>query len=241
MIRTMTDHDYPENEGQPINTPEDDQSAEEHQKDENARQAANKAAQEAARAALNDAAGDPPMAEGSDPAGAGADGGAEAAKLKDQLLRLAAELENTRRRGEREKRDAGQYAIASFARDLIGVADNFERALSAAGITGDDVPEGHSDAFNSLVAGIQLTEKELQTILQRHGVTKLEPAGERFDPNLHQAVAQVPSADIPKGHVVDIAQPGYSIGERVLRAAMVTVSAGGAAGNAPGGQVDEEA
>ena len=233
----MTDHDYPENEGQPINTPEDDQSAEEHQKDENARQAANKAAQEAARAALNDAAGDPPMAEGSDQAGAGAD----AAKLKDQLLRLAAELENTRRRGEREKRDAGQYAIASFARDLIGVADNFERALSAAGITGDDVPEGHSDAFNSLVAGIQLTEKELQTILQRHGVTKLEPAGERFDPNLHQAVAQVPSADIPKGHVVDIAQPGYSIGERVLRAAMVTVSAGGAAGNAPGGQVDEEA
>lgn len=232
----MSDHDYPENEGQPINTPNDeDQDDAAYQKDEDARQAANKAAQEAARAALGEA-GDPPAAEGE----ASADS-ADVAKLKDQLLRLAAELENTRRRGEREKREAGQYAIASFARDLIGVADNFERALRAAGVTGENVPEGHSEAFNGLVGGIQMTEKELLTTLQRHGVTKLEPAGEKFDPNLHQAVAQVPSADIPKGHVVDIAQPGYTIGERVLRAAMVTVSAGGAAGGAPGGQVDEEA
>ncbi len=178
----------------------------------------------------------------------------DAAKLKDQLMRLAAELENTRRRGEREKRDAGQYAIATFARDLISVADNFERALRAAGVSGDQIPEGHSDAFNGLVAGIQMTEKELLTTLQRHGVQKIEPAGEKFDPNLHQAVANVPSADIEKGAVVDVAQPGFTIGDRVLRAAMVTVSSGTPAGQpadggaegggetpAPGSTIDEEA
>ena len=152
----------------------------------------------------------------------------EIAELKDRFLRLAAELENTRRRAEREKADAGRYAIAGFARDLLGVSDNFERALRAAGVSGDDIPEGHSDAFNGLVAGIQMTEKELLTVLERHGVQRITPAGEKFDPNLHQAVAQVPSADIPSGHVVDVAQPGFTIGERVLRAAMVTVSSGAA-------------
>lgn len=152
----------------------------------------------------------------------------EIAELKDRFLRLAAELENTRRRAEREKADAGRYAIAGFARDLLGVSDNFERALRAAGVSGDDIPEGHSDAFNGLVAGIQMTEKELLTVLERHGVQRISPAGEKFDPNLHQAVAQVPSADIPPGHVVDVAQPGFTIGERVLRAAMVTVSSGAA-------------
>ncbi len=171
--------------------------------------------------------------------------GEDAAKLRDQLMRLAAELENTRRRGEREKRESGQYAIANFARDLISVADNFERALRAAGVSGDQIPEGHSDAFNGLVAGIQMTEKELLTTLQRHGVQKIEPAGEKFDPNLHQAVANVPSADIEKGSVVDVAQPGFTIGDRVLRAAMVTVSSGASAGggaepSAPGSAVDEE-
>jgi len=152
----------------------------------------------------------------------------EIAELKDRFLRLAAELENTRRRAEREKADAGRYAIAGFARDLLGVSDNFERALRAAGVSGDDIPEGHSDAFNGLVAGIQMTEKELLSVLERHGVQRITPAGEKFDPNLHQAVAQVPSADIPSGHVVDVAQPGFTIGERVLRAAMVTVSSGAA-------------
>lgn len=152
----------------------------------------------------------------------------EIAELKDRFLRLAAELENTRRRAEREKADAGRYAIAGFARDLLGVSDNFERALRAAGVSGDDVPEGHSDAFNGLVAGIQMTEKELLSVLERHGVQRITPAGEKFDPNIHQAVAQVPSADIPSGHVVDVAQPGFTIGERVLRAAMVTVSSGAA-------------
>ncbi len=174
-----------------------------------------------------------------------ASGGGDVAELNDRILRLAAELENTRRRAEKQRADAGRYAIAEFARDLLGVADNFERALAAAGVTGDAIPEGHSDAFNGLVSGIQMTEKELITILQRHGVEKISPAGEKFDPHFHQAVAQVPSNEIPPGHVVDVAQPGFTIGERVLRAAMVTVSSGAAAGGGddaePGAQVDTKA
>lgn len=204
----MNDPDYPANEGQNIADEDDGETP----------------SGEEPKAALDDA-GDPDAPT----VGAGPTED-EQAKLKDQLMRLAAELENTRRRGEREKREAGQYAIANFARDLIGVADNFERALRAAGVSGESIPAGHSEEFNSLVAGIQLTEKELLKILQRHGVTKLEPAGQRFDPNLHQAVANVPSADVEKGSVVDVAQPGFTIGERVLRAAMVTVSSGAPAG-----------
>lgn len=207
----MSENDYPANEGQDADLQPDDDAAEPEDR-----------------------------GEADEMAAPGAAGEEAVAKLNDQLLRLAAELENTRRRAEREKRDAGQYAIAAFARDLIGVADNFERALRASGVTGEDIPEGRSDAFKGLVDGIKMTEKELLTVLQRHGVNRIEPAGERFDPNLHQAVANIPSADIPKGHVVDVAQPGFTIGERVLRAAMVTVSSGGGAGE-PGEQVDEEA
>ena len=235
----MSDPDYPANEGQKVNPSE-------------AENGAGAAPKEPAAATP---AEDPPVAEKPEAqeeqvpldAGAPMAENEEAAKLKDQMMRLAADLENTRRRAEREKREAGQYAIANFARDLISVADNFERALRAAGVSGDDIPEGHSDAFNGLVAGIQMTEKELLTTLQRHGVTKLEPAGEKFDPNLHQAVANVPSAEIAKGCVVDVAQPGFTIGDRVLRAAMVTVSSGAPAAEADGetpasdSTVDEEA
>lgn len=192
--------DYPENEGQQNEAGD---------------------AEEPVELGGEDRAEDAPEIGGKSPA-------QEIAELKDRFLRLAAELENTRRRAEREKTDAGRYAIAGFARDLLGVSDNFERALRAAGVSGDDIPEGHSDAFNGLVAGIQMTEKELLSVLERHGVQRITPAGEKFDPNLHQAVAQVPSADIPSGHVVDVAQPGFTIGERVLRAAMVTVSSGAA-------------
>lgn len=230
----MTDPDYPANEGQSDKKPskEDPPFA--------------KAAPEPPAGDENEA---PQHGEPADAAPvAGEDQpvlGEDAAKLKDQLMRLAAELENTRRRSVREKREAGQYAIANFARDLISVADNFERALRAAGVSGDQIPEGHSETFNSLVAGIQLTEKELLTMLNRHGVQKLEPSGEKFDPNVHQAVANVPSANIEKGCVVDVAQPGFTIGERVLRAAMVTVSSGAPAGGGdasePGSTVDEEA
>jgi molecular chaperone GrpE len=175
----MSDPDYPANEGQKVNgDPENGEPPK-----------------------VDGAPEEPAASEGPAPAPEGTSGeqtAADVAKLNDQLLRLAAELENTRRRGAREKVDAGKYAIANFARDLIGVADNFERALRAAGVSGDQIPEGHSDAFNGLVAGIQMTEKELLTTLQRHGVQKIEPAGEKFDPNLHQAVANVPSRTFPK-------------------------------------------
>ncbi len=239
----MTDSDYPANQGQ---TGKDASNEEPPIANEGA------SATEQNNAAPTDEpqAGEAETAAGGDGEQDAAGGNAVSAdeqvvKLKDQLMRLAAELENTRRRSEREKRESGQYAIASFARDLISVADNFERALRAAGVSDDQLPEGHSETFNSLVAGIQLTEKELLTMLNRHGVQKLEPSGEKFDPNVHQAVANVPSAVIEKGCVVDVAQPGFTIGERVLRAAMVTVSSGAPAGggdaSAPGSTVDEEA
>jgi len=145
------------------------------------------------------------------------------AELNDRVLRLAAELENTRRRSEREKADAGRYAIANFARDLLGVTDNFERALHAAG--GDAAPTS-TEALSGIVAGLQMTEKELLAVMERHGIRRVFPKGEKFDPNLHQAVAQIPDGAVPVGHVIDVAQPGFTIGERVLRAAMVTVSSG---------------
>ena len=147
---------------------------------------------------------------------------AEIASLNDKILRLAAELENTRRRGEREKIDAGRYAIANFARDLLNVADNFERALEHA-------PSGEaaSDArVAGLIAGVEMTEKELIKTLQRHGVMRIDPVGEKFDPNLHQAVAQAPATGVLAGHVAQTAQTGFVLGERILRAAMVIVSTG---------------
>lgn len=153
---------------------------------------------------------------------------AEIDKLNDRVLRIAAELENTRRRAERDKVDAGRYAISNFARDLIGVADNFERALRAA-----DNGEAKDEVVAGLVDGLKMTEKELLAVLDRHGVRRVAAEREKFDPNLHQAVAQVPHAEIPAGHVVDVAQQGFTIGERVLRAAMVTVSSGAADGVGP--------
>ncbi len=150
------------------------------------------------------------------------------AVVKDRMLRLAAELENTRRRADREKQDAAKFGISNFARDMLTVADNFQRALDAA-------PDGDApkDVIESFINGIQLTEKEMMSALQRHGVIRLEPAGEKFDPNLHQAIAEVPGNGAPAGIVVDIVQPGFIIGERVLRPAMVTVSSGAEAKDAP--------
>ncbi len=165
----------------------------------------------------------------------------EVAQLNDRILRLAAELENTRRRAAREKADAGRYAIASFTRDLLGVADNFERALRAAG---DENQPATSEGASSLIAGLRMTEKELLNVFERNGVQRVFPGGEKFDPHLHQAVAQVPSDTVPTGHVVDVAQAGFMIGDRVLRAAMVTVSNGAAqssSGDGPGAHVDTEA
>jgi molecular chaperone GrpE len=147
---------------------------------------------------------------------------------KDQLLRLAAELENTRRRAERERAEAAKYGISGFARDLLSVADNFSRALE---LTPDDPSTMEPAAFEGLVNGMRMTEKELLAVFERNGVVRLYPKGEPFDPNQHQAIAQVPGTGEPKDAVVDVVAPGFMIGERVLRAAMVTVSTGAGVSN----------
>ncbi len=146
----------------------------------------------------------------------------ENAALKDRLMRTLADLENLRKRSEREVRDAGQYAIAKFAGDMVTVADNLRRALDAA-------PEGEAadPALTTLSEGVDMTERELLRVLERHGVRKLEPKGERFDPNFHQAMFEVPNDGVPAGMVVEVVQSGFAIGERVLRAALVGVSKGG--------------
>jgi molecular chaperone GrpE len=148
----------------------------------------------------------------------------EAAELKDKLLRTLAEMENLRRRTEREVADARVYGIANFARDVLTVADNMQRALQAL----DEELRGKADAsMKALLDGVELTERELLKALEKNGIRKIEPLGEKFDPNFHQAMYEVPDASVPSGHVVQIVQPGYTIGERVLRPALVGVSKGG--------------
>ncbi|MBE7182935.1 MAG: nucleotide exchange factor GrpE [Methylobacterium mesophilicum] len=146
--------------------------------------------------------------------------------LKDRALRAAAEMENLRRRTAREIQDARVYAVANFARDMLSVSDNLRRALDA-------VP-AHSNTtdaagLSALVEGVEMTERTMLSALERHGVKKLEPEGERFDPNFHQAMFEVPNADVAANTVVQVVQPGYRIGERVLRPAMVGVAKGGPA------------
>jgi molecular chaperone GrpE len=147
----------------------------------------------------------------------------ENAELKDRVLRTLAEMENLRRRTEREVADSRVYAIQSFARDLVGVADNIQRALDAVRDSGV-VLEGPAKA---LVDGVELTERELLKVLEKNGVRKFDPKGEKFDPNMHQAMFEVPDARVPSGSVVQVIQPGFAIGDRVLRPALVGVSKGG--------------
>jgi molecular chaperone GrpE len=154
----------------------------------------------------------------------------EAADLKDRLLRTLAEMENMRRRTDREVADARTYGVTNFARDILAVADNMERALKAL----DDEIRGKADAgVKALLDGVELTERELIKVMEKHGIRKIEPQGQKFDPNLHQAMLEIPDASVPSGTVVQIMQPGYTIGERVLRPAMVAVSKGGPKAQAP--------
>ncbi len=151
--------------------------------------------------------------------------GRENAELKDKLLRALAEMENLRRRTEREVADARMYGIASFARDVLGISDNMHRALDAA----RQELRGNADpGVKTLLEGIELIERELLKTLQKNGVVKFMPQAEKFDPNLHQAMYEVPDASVPAGHVVQVIQPGYMIGERMLRPALVAVAKGGA-------------
>ncbi len=145
---------------------------------------------------------------------------AEIETLKDAGLRALAEGENIRRRAEREKTDARLYAIDKFARDLLSVADNLSRAIT----TAPQAFKGDA-AFDSYVTGVEMTERELQGAFERHGLSRVGAKGDKFDPSVHQAVAQIPS-DVPAGEIAEIFAPGYVLGGRTLRAAMVAVSAG---------------
>ncbi|TNE37855.1 MAG: nucleotide exchange factor GrpE [Alphaproteobacteria bacterium] len=147
----------------------------------------------------------------------------ENAALKDRLLRAMAEAENIRRRAAREKQEASKFGISNFAKDLVDVADNLRRAMTS---IPEDAEEAQLEAVKNLLLGIRMTDKELHTVLERHSVTVVHPEGEKFNPNFHQAIAEIPSETHDKGHVVDVVQTGYLIGDRVLRPAMVTVSKG---------------
>jgi molecular chaperone GrpE len=147
-------------------------------------------------------------------------------ELKDRALRAAAEMENLRRRTARDVHDARTYAIAAFARDMLSVSDDLGRALSA--IPAEARAAGDA-GFKALIEGVEITERAMLVTMERHGVKKLDPQGEKFDPNFHQAMFEVPNPDVPAGTVIQVVQAGYSIGERVLRPAMVGVARGGPA------------
>lgn len=188
-----------------------------------------RAEEEAARTAENAEPGPAPAAAADAPGAAAQpaaepDAAALAADLKDKLLRTLAEMENLRRRTAREVADAELRGITAFARDMIGVADNMRRALDTV------TPEVRNDAdaaVKALIEGVELTERELLKALEKNKVRQFNPQREKFDPHLHQAIFEVPDASVPAGSVVQVVQPGYLLGERVLRPAMVGVSKGG--------------
>jgi molecular chaperone GrpE len=146
---------------------------------------------------------------------------AELAEYKDRLLRALAETENVRRRAQRERDDASKYSIAGFAKDLLSAADNLRRAL-------ESLPESEAkdERARSLVAGVAATERELLSVFERHGIKRIDPQGEPFDHNFHQAIFEAERPDQPSGSVVEVLQPGYVLHDRLLRPAMVGVAKG---------------
>ncbi|KAA0700028.1 nucleotide exchange factor GrpE [Neorhizobium sp. P12A] len=149
---------------------------------------------------------------------------AENADVRERFVRLAADMDNLRRRTEREVKDAKSYAVAGFARDMLTVSDNLRRAL-------DSIPaearETADAGLTTLIEGMEMTERSMLSALERHGVRKINPVGQKFDPNFHQAMFEMPNAEVPNNTVVQVVQDGYIIGERVLRPAMVGVAKGG--------------
>jgi len=157
---------------------------------------------------------------------------AEKADLTERLVRLAADMDNLRKRTERDVSDAHKYAVSKFAADMLVVGDNLRRALEA-------VPAERIEADEDLKAladGVEMTAREMQRLLEKNGIKKIAALGERFDPHLHQAMFEVPDASVPAGQVVQVMQEGYQIGDRVLRAALVGVSK---AAPAPAPEVSE--
>lgn len=150
---------------------------------------------------------------------------AQLGELRDKYLRAVAEAENMRKRAERDVAEARAYGIAAFARDMLAVADNLARALDAIDPQARASAEG---TLKALLDGVEITQKDLQKTLTRYGVRRLEPLGEKFDPNFHQAMFEMPDANVPAGTVVQVMQEGYAIGDRVLRPALVAVAKGSA-------------
>lgn len=148
---------------------------------------------------------------------------AEVGELKEKHLRALAEVENTRRRAERDRVDASQYAVTRFARDMLAVSDNLQRALA-------HLPqEARADApaaLKAVLEGVEATERQLAAALEQHGIRPIDTKDAKFDPHLHQAIAEVPADDRPPGSIVDVVQTGYVISDRLLRPAMVTVARG---------------
>jgi molecular chaperone GrpE len=149
----------------------------------------------------------------------------EAAESRDKMLRTLAEMENLRKRTMREVADARTYGIANFARDVLDIADNLQRALDAVPA---DTKAAADPGLKALIEGVELTERSLLNTLEKNGVKKFDPSGEKFDPNFQQAMYEVPDSSVPAGTVVQVVQAGYTIGEQVLRPALVAVSKGGA-------------
>ncbi|HWT30083.1 MAG TPA: nucleotide exchange factor GrpE [Propylenella sp.] len=148
---------------------------------------------------------------------------AEKADLTDRLLRLAADMDNLRRRTERDVTDARKYAVSKFAMDMLAVGDNLKRALEA--VPAEQRQSG-DEWVRALIEGVEVTAREMERLLEKHGITRIAAKGERFDPNRHQAMFEVPDASVPAGTIVEVMQEGYQIGDRVLRAALVGVAKG---------------
>lgn len=149
----------------------------------------------------------------------------EVADARDKMLRTLAEMENLRKRTQREVADARSYGITAFARDVLDIADNLQRALDAVPM---EAREAADAGLKALIEGVELTERSLHNTLEKNGVQKFDPIGEKFDPNLQQAMYEVPDSSVAPGTVVQVIQAGYMIGERILRPAMVAVAKGGA-------------
>jgi len=158
----------------------------------------------------------------------------EAAEMKDRLLRALADVENTRRRAKRDVEDARKYAASNFAKDLLNVSDNLRRALDT---VSEETREG-DDNVKNLVLGIEMVEKELLTAFERQGVSKVDPLGEPFDHNFHQAMYEKPDTEYPNGTVAEVMQAGYVMHDRLLRPAMVAVAKGGGEEQDPPSEVD---
>lgn len=149
---------------------------------------------------------------------------AENDDLRDRFIRLAADMDNLRRRTEREIKDAKSYAVSAFARDMLAVSDNLRRALEAVPAEAASSTEGGVAGF---IEGVEMTERSMISTMERHGIKKIDAEGAKFDPNFHQAMFEVPNPEVPNNTVVQVVQAGFTIGDRVLRPAMVGVAKGG--------------